>query len=76
MEYIRFVLDTCSVRELEARPIREMEIAYVSQSYEGDVLTVHRDSLDKKDIFMLQKKGEMTVRGEIVFEDSAAAQAL
>ncbi len=69
IEYIRFMLDTYSVRELETRPVKEMEILYTNQSFEGDVLTLRRSSLDGKDVFLLQKEDKVIVRSEIVFED-------
>ncbi len=50
IEYIRFMLNTYSVRELETRPVKEMEILYTNQSFEGDVLTLRRSSLDGKDV--------------------------
>lgn len=69
IEYIRFMLNTYSVRELETRPIKEMEILYTNQSFEDDVLTIRRGSLEGKDVFLLQKEDKVIVRSEIVFED-------
>lgn len=69
IEYIRFMLNTYSVRELETRPVKEMEILYINQSFEGDVLTIHRGSLEGKDVFLLQKEAKVVARSEIVFEN-------
>lgn len=69
IEYVRFMLNTYSVRELETRPVKEMEILYANQSFEGDVLTIHRGSLGGKDVFLLQKEAKVVARGEIVFEN-------
>ncbi len=65
-EYIRFMLDTYSVRELETRPIREMEVVYLSQSYENDILTVRKGSFQNKDIILIQKEDKTIVKSEIV----------
>jgi len=54
-EYIRFMLNTYSVQELEQRPIREMEVVYVNQSYENDILTVRKGCFQNKDIISIQK---------------------
>lgn len=67
IEYIRFMLNTYSVQELETRPIKEMEVLYRSQSFENDVLTIRRGSFGEKDFFMLQKDDKVIVNGEIVF---------
>ncbi len=65
-EYIRFMLNTYSVRELETRPIREMEVMYLSQSYENDILTVRKGSFQNKDIILIQKEDKIIVKSEIV----------
>lgn len=67
IEYIRFMLNTYSVQELETKPIKEMEIVYENQSFENDVLTIYRGSFAEKDMFVLQKGDQGIVRGEIVF---------
>ncbi len=64
-EYIRFILDTYSVRELETRPIREMEVVYSNQSYENDILTVRKGSFQNKDIILVQKENQIIVKSEI-----------
>lgn len=67
IEYIRFMLDTYTVRELEERPVKEMEISYTGQTYENDVLTIYRGSFGEKDIFTLQKEDKVVARSEIIF---------
>lgn len=69
-EYIRFMLNTYSVRELEERPIKEMDVVYVNQTYENDILTVQKDSDKDRDIIAIQKDGNYIVRSEIVRSDS------
>ena len=64
-EYIRFMLDTYSVAELKERPIKEMEVIYSGQSYEGDVLSVCRKS-GSSDIAAIKKNDEYIVKCEII----------
>ncbi len=65
-EYIRFMLNTYSVREMASRPIREMEVVFLNQSYENDILTVRKKCCANKDILVLQKDDKVIVKGEIV----------
>ena len=65
-EYIRFMLNTYSVRELEERPIKEMDIVYVNHPYENDILTVQKESGKDRDIIAIQKDGNYIVKSEIV----------
>lgn len=69
-EYIRFMLNTYSVRELEERPIKEMDIVYINQTYENDVLTVQKSSGKDRDIIAIKKDGKYVVKSEIVRSDS------
>lgn len=69
-EYIRFMLNTYSVRELEERPIKEMDIVYINQTYENDVLTVQKNSGKYRDIIAIKKDGNYIVKSEIVRRDS------
>lgn len=64
-EYIRFMLDTYSVAELKERPIKEMEVIYSGQSYEGDVLSVCK-KCGNSDIAAIKKNDEYIVKCEIV----------
>ena len=64
--YIRFMLNTYSVRDIEERPIKEMDIVYVNQTYENDILTVQKDSDKDRYIIAIQKDGNYIVKSEIV----------
>lgn len=66
-EYIRFMLDTYSVAELKERPIKEMEVIYSGQSYEGDVLSVCK-KCGNSDIAAIKKNDEYIVKCEIIRE--------
>lgn len=67
IEYIRFMLNTYSVQELETKPIKEMEVLYKNQSFENDLLTICKGSLGEDDIFLVQKDDRVIVRGRIAF---------
>ena len=69
-EYIRFILDTYSVQELEERPIKEMDIVYINQTYENDVLTLQKSNGKDRDIIAIKKDGNHVVKSEIVRSDS------
>lgn len=69
-EYIRFVLNTYSAKELEAKPIREMDVVYINQSYENDVLTVRKGGINDKDILTVEKGNMTIVKCEIVRGDN------
>lgn len=69
-EYIRFMLNTYSVRELEERPIKEMDIVYINQTYENDVLSVQKSNSKDRDIIAIKKDGNYIVKSEIVRSDS------
>lgn len=69
-EYVRFMLDTYSVREMANCHIREIEIVYMNQSYEGDLLTVRKGSCADKDVFVIQKEDKIIVKSEILREDN------
>ena len=61
------MLNTYSALELAARPIREIEVVYLNQSYENDVLTVRKDSF--QDILAVQKEGKTIVKCKIARAD-------
>jgi len=65
-EYVRFMLNTYTLDELRRHPVREMQIVYANQSFEGDVLTVHKGESNGKDLFAIQKDGKPVVKCQIV----------
>ena len=66
-EYIRFILNTYSVKELTDRPIREMEVRYINQSYENNVLDIYKQSEQNKDVFLLTDGDKDIAKCEILF---------
>ena len=66
VEYLRFIFNTYSVSELVSRPIREVEVNYVSQSYEGDVLSVRKKAESNCDLFAITKAQATVIKCKIV----------
>ena len=66
-EYVRFILNTYSVKELTDRPIREMEVRYINQSYENNVLDIYKQSEQIKDVFLLTDGDKEIAKCEILF---------
>ena len=55
-EYIRFILNTYSSFELEQKNIKELEIHYLHESKEKDVLTIYKEVWDDEDRFIIKKE--------------------
>lgn len=66
-EYIRFVMNTYSVKEVESKHIKEMEILYLNQSFENDILDIRKVNLDSKDIVVIEKENKPIIKCEIVY---------
>ena len=66
VEYLRFIFNTYSVEELLSRPIKELEVNYVSQSYENDVLTVHKSTTGDCDLFEITKSSQPVIKCKLV----------
>ena len=74
VEYLRFLLNTYTVRELVNRPIREIEVCYVNQAYEGDELTVHKLSGESRDTLSIKKDGKTVIKCAILRGSGASTQ--
>ena len=66
VEYLRFILNTYTVSEIVNKPIKEIEVNYVSQSYEGDTLSVHKTTSNNCDYFALKKSDQTVIKCVIV----------
>lgn len=66
VEYLRFLLNTYSVAELENNPIKEFEICYANQSFEGDTLDIFKMQNQDKDILIIQKEDKVIIKCEIL----------
>ncbi len=67
VEYIRFLMNTYSVREMEEKQFKEIEICYAKQSFENDELQIYKRSDEGKDILVIKKDDDIVVKSEIVF---------
>lgn len=67
LEYMRLILNTFSVSEMESRKFKEIQIDYLSQSYENDTLCIKKAELKGRDIFVLEKDQNPVARCEIIF---------
>ena len=65
-EYVRMIMNTYSVKEIEALRINEMEMIYVGQSYENDTLNIRKAILDNKHLVVIEKDGNPVIKCEIL----------
>lgn len=66
VEYVRFVLNTYTLEQLLNSPVKEIEVCYVSQSYEGDGLQINKLTDGNKDTVVIGKDGATVLRCEIL----------
>ena len=66
VEYVRFLLNTYSVEQLSNNPVKEIEVCYVSQSYENDELAVYKAADGKKDVLVIKKDDKIVIKCEIL----------
>lgn len=66
VSYVRFVMNTYSVKELRERPVREIEVRYAGQTHEGDLLTIRKAVTDSKELFDIVHGDTVAVECEIV----------
>ncbi len=67
LEYIRFITNTYTVAQLESKQIKEMEILYINQSFEKDILEIKKVGLKDKDVFVIEKENKPVIKCEIVY---------
>ena len=67
-EYVRLIMNTYSVSETEAMKIKEMEVIFAGQSYEGDVLDIKKAMLSDKHLIVLEKNEIPVVKCEIFYK--------
>ncbi len=66
VEYIRFIMNTFSVKELTEKKIKEIQIHYVNQSFEGELLDIYTTSLNPKQ-FEIRNQDKTLIKAEILF---------
>ncbi len=67
IEYLRFILNTYTVAELEEKPISEIEIIFSNQSFENDILTIKKGKFTNKDLLTIDKADKTVIKCEIVY---------
>lgn len=67
VEYVRFLLNTYTVSKLTQNPIKEMELNFVNQAFEGDVLDIFKSQNNNKDYLLISKNDKPIIKCEIVF---------
>ncbi len=67
LEYVRLVMNTYSVTEIEKKQIKEMEIIYSSQSFENDILDIKKANFESKDLIVFEKHAKPVIKCEIIF---------
>lgn len=67
LEYIRFIMNTYSVAEIERKQIKEMEVIYANQSFENDVLDIFKANFADKDLIVIEKSEKPVIKCEIIF---------
>ena len=63
--YVRFIMNTYSVKELRERPVRVIEVRYAGQTHEGDTLTIRKAVQDGKELFDVTLGDTVAVECEI-----------
>ncbi|MBQ8451781.1 MAG: acyl-ACP thioesterase [Clostridia bacterium] len=67
VEYVRFLLNTYSVKQLDENEIKSIEVNYIGQSFEGETLTVQKTKLKNKDVFHVTRSADKIISAEIDF---------
>lgn len=68
VSYVRFIMNTYSVKELCERPVRCIEVRYAGQTHEGDELCIRKSVQDGRELFDVCLGDTVAVECEIVRE--------
>lgn len=68
VEYVRFVVNSYSIQELYKLKIKEFEIDYINQSFEGEKLDIFCEKLEKSHIIEIKHGETLIVKCELVIE--------
>ena len=66
VSYIRFIMNTYTVKELRERPVKAIEVRYAGQTHEGDLLSIRKAEQDGKELFDVALGDTVAVECEIV----------
>lgn len=65
--YITMLLDTFSVKELENMSLKEIEVSYINESFEGETLSIYRKKRENGTYFSIKKDdGKVVLMGIIL----------
>ena len=65
--YITMLLDTFSVKELENMSLKEIEVSYINESFEGETLSIYRKKREDGTYFSIKKNdGKVVLMGIIL----------
>lgn len=67
VEYIRFLLNTYTTEQLLNRPIKELQINYLSQVLEGEKLDIFKQTIQNADCFEMSVDNKASVKCKFVF---------
>ena len=62
VEYLRFLFNTYKVSELIDNPVKEIQVDYINQSYEGDALAVHKLIDGNRDLLSITNGSQTVIR--------------
>lgn len=65
-EYVRIIMNTYSVAETQSMQIKEMELQYVGQSFENDILDIRKAVVGNEHRIVLKKGGSTVIICKIV----------
>ena len=65
VEYVRFILDTIPVKELIDKNYNDIQINYLFESREGDVLNIYRKKVDNGYLFLIEKDNIIITQAKI-----------
>lgn len=68
-EYMRFVLNTFTVSELEHREVSELDIQYIKESKEGDYLAIYKNEFEKRDSFQIMRGNERIAQIVLTYKE-------
>lgn len=69
IEYIRFILNTFSVKELIDKQLQTFEINYVNQTVENDTIEIYKDSNSQIQTFTLKSNGQVVTKCQLTFKN-------
>lgn len=69
IEYIRFILNTFSVKDLISKQLQTFEINYVNQTVENDTIEIYKDDDTLTQTFVLMSNGQVVTKCQLTFKN-------